>query len=147
MSAAIFPQEIYAHIIGFTTLNCEVITHVLTYFYIVLYTQAIKPALLGRDKQCLTSAKLRTFIYLFIYLLTLFNDFYCIFSITSLVPIYSPPLHNHHTVVHVHESFFLFAKSLLPQPPPPLADILLSIYESVSILLVISVCSLDSTNE
>ena len=32
---------------------------------------------------------------------------------SSLMP--TPP-HNHHTVVHVHESFFLFAQSLYPYP-------------------------------
>ena len=45
--------------------------------------------------------------------------------------------------------FFLF-DSVLPSPltqPPPTAVSLLSIYESVSILLVSSFCSLDSTYE
>ena len=57
-----------------------------------------------------------------------------------------PPLrHNHHTVVH--ESFFLFAQSLHPIPSPTLTDILLSIYASVSISLLSSICSLDSTYE
>ena len=64
-----------------------------------------------------------------------------------LVPLYFPPLSNHHTVVHVHESFFLFAQSLYPLTSTPLAVILLSIHESVSILPVGSVCSLDSTYE
>ena len=48
-------------------------------------------------------------------------------------PLYLPS--NHHTVVHVHESFFLFAQSLHPVPFPLLAVILLSIYDSVSIFL------------
>ena len=33
-----------------------------------------------------------------------------------LVPLYPPPPSNHHTVVHVHESSFLFAQSLHPPP-------------------------------
>ena len=64
-----------------------------------------------------------------------------------LVPLYPPPRHNHHTVVHVHESFFLFALPLHSLTSPHLAVILLSICESVSIFLVSSVCSLDSTYE
>ena len=45
----------------------------------------------------------------------------------------------HHIAVYAHESFFLFAQSLHPLTLPK-AVILLSIYESVPILLVSSVC-------
>ena len=38
---------------------------------------------------------------------------YCIFPL-PLVPLYAPSPSNHHTVVHVHESFFLFAQSFHP---------------------------------
>ena len=61
-----------------------------------------------------------------------------------------PHLGDHHTVVHVHE-FFPFSLLLNPSTPytqpHPTAVSLLSIYESVSLLLVSSVCSLDSTYE
>ena len=68
-----------------------------------------------------------------------------VFSITIQSP-YTPfPPHNHHTVVHVHESFFLFAQSLHTSPSPIVVS-LLSIYGSVSNLLVSSVCSWDSTS-
>ena len=66
------------------------------------------------------------------------------FPHSYLVPLYAPPI----TVVYVHESFFLFAKSFHPPPTSPhLAVILLSIYECVSILFVSLVCSLDFTYE
>ena len=45
-----------------------------------------------------------------------------------------PPPCNHHILVH--ESFFLFAQSLHPYPPPSLAVSLLSMNESVPIFLV-----------
>ena len=41
-------------------------------------------------------------------------------------PLTPPPPSNHHTVVHVHESFFLFAQSLHPHSPPPAATNILS---------------------
>ena len=44
--------------------------------------------------------------------------FNCIFS------------HHHHTIVRVHESFYLFAQSLHPLPLPALAVSLLSLSES-----------------
>ena len=53
---------------------------------------------------------------------------------------------NHHTVVHIHESFFLFAQPLHPLTSQCSCH-LLSIYESVPIFLVSSVCELDSTHE
>ena len=64
-------------------------------------------------------------------------------------PHYPTPPSDHHPVVHVHESFALFAQSLhsLTCPTPHHSCHLLSISESVSLLLVSSVCSLDSTNE
>ena len=51
------------------------------------------------------------------------NSFYlnCIFSHYYLAPLYSPPPYNHHTVVHVHESFLLFAQSLQPLTSPPVS--------------------------
>ena len=64
-----------------------------------------------------------------------------------LDPLYTPRPTNHHTVVHVHESFFLFAHSLHPLTFCPTSCHLFSIYESVFVLLVSSVCSLGSTYE
>ena len=43
--------------------------------------------------------------------------------IPSSASTHHPPPHNHHTIVHVHESFSLFAQSLRPLPPPQLAVI------------------------
>ena len=71
------------------------------------------------------------------YRLCLYFLIYNLYSIFHLVPLYLPPPSNHHTVVHVHESFFLFAQSLHPLTSHPLAVILLSIYESVPIFLVV----------
>ena len=51
-------------------------------------------------------------------------------------PLIFPSPHNHHNVVHVHESFFFFAQSLHPSPPTPLAVILLSVSLSLFCLLV-----------
>ena len=58
-----------------------------------------------------------------------------------------PPLPSHHTVVHVHEFFILSAWSCHPSTRSPLpgAVSLLSIYDSVFILLVS--CLLDPTYE
>ena len=50
------------------------------------------------------------FIYVY------FLIFYCIFPL-PFKPLVLPSPCIHHTVVHVHESFFLFAGSLHPQPP------------------------------
>ena len=49
--------------------------------------------------------------------------------------------------VHANEPFFLLALSLHSLPAPTQAVRLLSFYESVSILLVSSVCSFESTYE
>ena len=54
------------------------------------------------------------------------------FFLYHLVPVYSP--NNRHSVVHVHESFFLFAGPLYPLFPHTSCH-LLSIYESVSAFL------------
>ena len=68
--------------------------------------------------------------------------FYCIFSITfALYPLSPPP-----------PPFPLQSMSMRPfpfllDPSNPIADSLFSVYESVSILLVSSVCSLDSIYE
>ena len=68
-----------------------------------------------------------------------FYFFYCIFSITIYSP-YTPNPHNHHTVAHAHEFFFLSAESLHLLAAPIAVSL-------PSILLVSSVCSLDSTYE
>ena len=49
-------------------------------------------------------------------------NLYCTFPLpfSLLIP---PSPSSHHTVVHVHNSFFLFAQSLHPLTPPPLAVI------------------------
>ena len=48
-----------------------------------------------------------------------FYLFICIiFFPLPFIPLILPSLHNHHTVVHVHKSFFLFAQSLHPHCPP-----------------------------
>ena len=61
------------------------------------------------------------------------------YHLVSLCP---PPPCNHHTIVPVHEPFFLFVRSLHPLPSCTLSCHL-ALYESLSILLVSSVCSLD----
>ena len=66
------------------------------------------------------------------------------FSHNHLVPLHPSPLNNHHTVVHVHDSFYLLAQSLHFLTPASLA-VICSPSESVSVLFVSSVCSLDST--
>ena len=76
-----------------------------------------------------------------------FKHFYCIYFHYHLVPLLSPPHHHHYVVVHVHESFFVSALSFCHVPLPPKAVSLLSVFESVSILLVSSICSLDFTYE
>ena len=98
------------------------------------------------------------FIYLFNFqeplLVFLFSKHFLMFFIfTVFFPLLFSPLIlsptlpcNHQPVIHVHESFFPLAWSL-PPLPPAIAAILLSIYESVSMLHVSSVCSLDSTYE
>ena len=76
----------------------------------------------------------------------LFKSFeiFIVFFPLPFSPFILPPTSNHHTVVHVHESFFLFAQSLHPSPRHSCQPVL---YESVSILLVSSDCSLESTYE
>ena len=78
----------------------------------------------------------------FIFSTELYVIFYLIFIVFFPLPFFIS------FVVHVHESLFLFAQSLHPliSPSPP-AVICCLIYESVSVLLVSSVCSLDSTYE
>ena len=79
-----------------------------------------------------------------------FLIFHCIFSMTIHPPYNSSqPAVTNHAVIYIHDFFFLFCSiTALPiNHPPSLAVILLSIYESVSILLVSSVWSLDSTYE
>ena len=73
-----------------------------------------------------------------IFIILFYFNFDCMFSIT----IYSlqPSLYcNYHTIVHVHEFFFLFAQPLHPLMPPPIAVILLSISLSLFGLLLLFV--------
>ena len=74
--------------------------------------------------------------------------FYCSHRFFPLPfsPLIPPCPHHHHTVVHVHMSFSLFAQSLHPLTFPHLSCHP-ALYESVSILLLSSICSLDSTYE
>ena len=95
--------------------------------------------------------KLRIFFNL--YLSLFFFNLYSFLekSLLYSFPLPFSPLHplrpsNQHTVVLVHEFFFLFAQSLHSLTTPSSTSCnLLSISESVSVLLVSSVCSLDST--
>lgn len=84
------------------------------------------------------------------FLPTLFIVFFPLAFIT-LYPLFLLPRlpRNHPTGVPIHESFFLFPRSLQPltSPPTPLSSWSFSISESVPILLVSSVCPLDSTCE
>ena len=91
-------------------------------------------------------------IFIFNFYLFIFS---CIFPLSFICTVpSSPSTHpslpsNHHTVVHIHEFFLSFFPSI-PLPasiPSPRVISLLSIYESVSILLISSVCLLDSTYE
>ena len=66
--------------------------------------------------------------------------------LSTLFPL-PPPPHSHHTVVHVHESFIIFTQSLHPLTFTLKELSACSLYQSVSILLVSPVCSLDSTYE
>ena len=75
---------------------------------------------------------------------SLFFLIFIVFFHYHWVTLYPPPPGNHHTVVHVCESFFLFAQFLHPLAPPPLA-VICSPSMNLSVLLVSSVCSLDST--
>ena len=47
--------------------------------------------------------------------------FYCIFSPLPFSPLKSSHPSNHHCIVHVHESFLLFAQSLQPLTSPPVS--------------------------
>ena len=48
-----------------------------------------------------------------------FYLFICIiFFPLPFIPLILPSLHNHHTVVHVHESFFLWHHTSTLSPPP-----------------------------
>ena len=76
-----------------------------------------------------------------------FSKFNLVFFPLPFIPFIRPSPSNYHSVVHVHESFFLFAQSFHPLMTPPLAVCLFSLCESVPIFLVSSVCSLDSTYE
>ena len=71
-----------------------------------------------------------------------FKNFYCIFFHYHLVPLYHPP----RSPQCCPRPWVLYPFCSIP-PPLSLAGVLLSIHESVSILLVTSVCSLDSTYE
>ena len=72
--------------------------------------------------------------------------FNCIFFHYHLSPLYPSPC-NHHPVVHVHESFFLFVQSL-HSLTSLLPNWLTSCSPSMSLsIFSSSVCSLDSTYE
>ena len=62
----------------------------------------------------------------------------------SFSPLISPPPSNHHTIVHVHESFFLSAQSLNPLTSPHQLSLALNLWVCPHFG---SVCSLDSTYE
>ena len=70
----------------------------------------------------------QTFITHCSILMYLFNLIFIVFFPIPYSPLLFPPASNHHTVVHVHESFFLFAQSFhcfaspypLPHPLPGL---------------------------
>ena len=74
------------------------------------------------------------------WILSLIFLFYCIFLLSFTFLIFPPP-HNHHTVVHVHESFVLLAQSAHPLNPTPELSAY-SLYMSLSLF-----CLLDSTYE
>ena len=66
-------------------------------------------------------------------------SFFGIFSIT-MYPSSTPSPHHHHSVVHVHESFFLFARSVHPLTShPKLLACSISMSVSLFCLLVQSV--------
>ena len=48
-----------------------------------------------------------------------FNLIFIVFFPLPFSPLHPPPTRNHHTDVHVHESFFLFVESLHPLTSPP----------------------------
>ena len=52
---------------------------------------------------------------------------YLLYFLLPFSPLTSSAPHNHHTVIHVYEAFFLFAQSLLHLFSPCLAVSLLSI--------------------
>ena len=75
----------------------------------------------------------------------IFKKFYCIFFHYHLVPLYPPEI-----TTLLSMSWVLFPFCSIPSTPnhphpAPTSCHLLSIYESVFVLLVSSVCSLDST--
>ena len=87
----------------------------------------------------------KTFLFYFLH-------YYCLFPITIYLPYIplppppipsAPPQSPHYCLCPRVLSFFLFFAHSLHLPPQAVS--LLSIYESVFILLVSSVCSLDST--
>ena len=63
---------------------------------------------------------------------------FIVFFFYHLIPLCpSHPCNHHHTVVHVHESFFYFAWFLHPVTTPPRAISLLSICESSLFCLLV----------
>ena len=72
--------------------------------------------------------------------------FFIVFLQYHLVPLYGPRPCNRHTVVHVHKSFVFFAQPFHSLCSPRLSCHC-ALCESVSILLLSSVCSLDPTCE
>ena len=102
---------------------------------------------------------LTLFMSLFFVLFFYLFNFYCIFPLLLVSPMPSstttyPPAPTITTLLSVSISPFSFRTFCLVPPPlppspflPPGAVRLLSIYESVSIFFVSSVCSLDSSYE
>ena len=69
-----------------------------------------------------------------VYFSFLFN-FYCIFSITILSPCTCPSYH--HTVVHVHVSFYFFTQSLHSLTPPLACKVYISMICGLLIVLCV----------
>ena len=108
------------------------------------YVSVLHSFLLLNDIPCMDILYQVLFIYSFFFLIYFFKIYTLLYFFHyHLLPLYTPPPSNHHTIVHVHESFFLFAQSLHPLTTPTSCH-LFSIYKSVSVSLVSSVCSLDS---
>ena len=115
-------------------------------YYIALYLLD-RPHILENQVVEFAEKAILTLTFKINYFLIFFLGFQCFFSHYHLVPLYPTPCHNHHTVVQVHDSFCPFCSSP-PSPPLPHFCIHAALcLESVSILLVSSVCSLDSTYE
>ena len=127
-----------SHSVILTVLGLQMKLHTYFFKFNVIFLQFL-------TKFCTNAGILYQFTASEIYIHSLYILFFIVFISITIYPPYTPfPPGNHYTVVH--ESFFLIAQSL-HSLTLTLAVILLSIYESVSVLLLSSVCSLDSTYE